>query len=453
MDIWTGWRTASEQALYGDSGFFLRPEGPSGHFRTSVHASPLFADAVARLAGLVDSALGHPARIDVVDVGAGRGELAEGLLRTAGPGLAERLLVHAVERAPRPRGLDPRIRWGDRLPEGVTGLVLANEWLDNIPVDAAGTGPDGTVRLVLVGPDGEERPGGPVEGEDAAWLDRWWPLGPGPARARGQTPGPAQRASRGQVQQAERVQEPPRGLPPGQTPGRAREPVETPGPREGPVETRTGGRAAGRADGIGGEGRRAEIGLPRDRAWAGAVASLRRGLAVAVDYAHERDARPPFGTLTGFRDGREVRPVPDGSCDITAHVALDACAAAAEDAAQVTGTVLTTQRAALRALGVCGGRPPLDMASTDPAGYVRALAAAGEAAELTDPGGLGSFTWLLQGVGMDVPAPLGPGGPSAPGTGTATSTGGGTTATSTGTGTGTTDGTTGTGTTGPGALA
>src|SRR5690606_21176985 len=73
-------------------------------------------------------------------------------------------------------------------------------------------------------------------------------------------------------------------------------------------------------------GLRAEIGLPRDRAWAAAAGTVARGLAVAVDYAHTAAARPAFGTLTGFRDGRQAAPVPDGSCDITAHVALDACA-------------------------------------------------------------------------------------------------------------------------------
>ncbi|MBI0380394.1 hypothetical protein JBE27_30050, partial [Streptomyces albiflaviniger] len=46
---WSGWRTAAERALYGAGGFFRRPEGPGGHFRTSVHASPLFARAVAEL--------------------------------------------------------------------------------------------------------------------------------------------------------------------------------------------------------------------------------------------------------------------------------------------------------------------------------------------------------------------------------------------------------------------
>lgn len=115
---------------------------------------------------------------------------------------------------------------------------------------------------------------------------------------------------------------------------------------------------------------------------------------MAVDYAHVREARPPFGTLTGFRAGREVRPVPDGSCDLTAHVALDACAAAGAGAGPPPE--LLSQREALRRLGVSGERPPLTLASADPAGYVRALASAGEAAELTARGGLGDFGWLMQ---------------------------------------------------------
>ncbi|MGW6600959.1 SAM-dependent methyltransferase [Streptomyces sp. NPDC055036] len=310
------WRTAAERALYGPDGFYLRPEGPAGHFRTSVHASPLFAAAVARLLA------GTAERLDMdevafVDVGAGRGELLSGVLAALPDGLAVR--PYAVERAPRPSGLDPRIEWCPEPPPGVSGLLFANEWLDNVPVDIAETGPDGVVRYVLVRPDGSEEPGDPVEGPDAEWLARWWP--------------PA------------------------------------------------------------GPGTRAEIGRPRDEAWAAAVATLERGLAVAVDYAHVRDARPPFGTLTGFRAGREVPPVPDGTRDLTAHVALDACA--------LPGAELLRQREALHRLGVSGQRPPLSLATTDPAAYVRALAAAGEAAELTARGGLGDFGWLMQPIGLE----------------------------------------------------
>ncbi|HEX6920890.1 MAG TPA: hypothetical protein VF314_11705, partial [Actinomycetes bacterium] len=64
----TGWREATERALYGEGGFFRRTTGPGAHFRTSVHASPLFARAVLTLARAAD--------LDtVVDVGAGHGEL------------------------------------------------------------------------------------------------------------------------------------------------------------------------------------------------------------------------------------------------------------------------------------------------------------------------------------------------------------------------------------------
>ncbi|MFG2983318.1 SAM-dependent methyltransferase [Streptomyces sp. NPDC048258] len=306
------WRAAMEAALYGPGGFYVRPggPGPAGHFRTSVHASGLYAGAVARLLRWVDAELGHPAGLDLVDVGAGRGELLAGVLAALPAEVAARVRPYAVERAERPPGLDPRIRWVAAPPERTTGLLFANEWLDNVPLEVAEDG-----RYVLVAPDGTESPGGPVDGADLAWLERWWP-----------------------------------------------------------------------------GGGRAEIGRARDEAWAAAVASLERGLAVAVDYAHTREARPPYGTLTGFRAGREVPPVPDGSCDVTAHVALDACAG--------PGSVLLTQREALTALGVSGARPPLVLASTDPAAYVRALASAGEAAELTARGGLGDFGWLVQPVGI-----------------------------------------------------
>ncbi|MER6959260.1 SAM-dependent methyltransferase [Streptomyces sp. NPDC000618] len=363
---WRGWRAATQSALYGTGGttgtagtggagntastgdtagtggtgdtagtggFYRRAEGgPAGHFRTSVHASPLFAAAVARLLCRVDEALGRPASLDFVDMAAGRGELVTAVLAVLPADVAARTRACAVEIADRPGGLAHRIEWLPQPPREITGLLFANEWLDNVPVEVAEVDSTGAARLLLVRDDGAERPGEPVSGAQAQWLARWWPLA------------------------AE-------------------------------------------------EGLRAEIGLPRDTAWACAVACVVRGLAVAVDYAHSADARPPFGTLTGFREGRETAPVPDGTCDITAHVALDACAEAGETAAGEPGLParLLTQRAALRTLGIAGARPPLALASTDPAGYVRALASAGEAAELTAPGGLGDFGWLLQPVGIADP--------------------------------------------------
>lgn len=120
---------------------------------------------------------------------------------------------------------------------------------------------------------------------------------------------------------------------------------------------------------------------------------------MAVDYGHLRDGRPVDGTLTGYRGGRQVPPVPDGSSDVTAHVAMDSVASAGAAVARCAYS-LVSQAEALRALGADGGRPPLSLAGTDPVGYVRALAAASAVAELTDPAGLGGHWWLRQPVGI-----------------------------------------------------
>ncbi|VXC36397.1 SAM-dependent methyltransferase [Aeromicrobium sp. 9AM] len=134
-------------------------------------------------------------------------------------------------------------------------------------------------------------------------------------------------------------------------------------------------------------GQRAEVGLMRDGAWNDVVSRV-RGITIAIDYGHTRDDRPPFGTLRSYADGREVDVVPDGSRDITAHVAVDSVAA-------TVGATLIRQRDALAQLGLDASRPPLDLAHSDPSAYVRGLAAAGEAGELMARGGLGDFWWLV----------------------------------------------------------
>jgi SAM-dependent MidA family methyltransferase len=274
-------RQAWETALYGPDGFYRR-ERPAAHFRTSVHASELFGQAVARLA-----------RAEGVDIGAGSGELGKVLG-------AEGLEVVEIE-------LD------DELPSSLPGLVIANEWLDNVPCDLAELDQDGVPRYLLADLSVSDV----VEGNDLAWLEEWWPL---------------------------------------------REP-----------------------------GDRAEIGITRDQAWAAVVGRLAvGGVAVAIDYGHLRGGRPPYGTVTGFRGGRECEPVLDGSCDVTAHVALDSL-----------GGSLVLQRDALRALGISAIRPSLELARTEPLRYVAELSSAGEAAELLDPSGLGGFGWVWTAAGED----------------------------------------------------
>ena len=110
---------------------------------------------------------------------------------------------------------------------------MANEWLDNVPVDVVEAGPDGVHRVLVDPADGAESPGGPAGLRDAGWLAQWWPLDGAP------------------------------------------------------------------------EGARAEVGFPRDVAWAGAVHSLERGLAVMIDYGHLRAARVA-GDTASTRQGRSA---------------------------------------------------------------------------------------------------------------------------------------------------
>lgn len=309
------WRDAMQRALYGPGGFFVR-EAPADHFRTSTHTGAPWTAALATLVCRLDAALGAPARFDLVDVGAGRGELLRGLSAALPDPVRRRLRPVAVERAARPPDLPAGIGWRPDIPTGLVGLLVAVEWLDNVPLDVARAG-----RYTVVDSAGRETAGPPLDSADRAWCARWWP------------------------------------------------------------------------DAVA-----VEVGRPRDAVWAGAVAAVSRGLALAVDYGHTAAGRPPAGTLTGYRRGRQVPPVPDGSCDLTAHVALDAAAAAAGGPYRIVD-----QRSALTALGVRGDRPPLALAAADPHGYLRALAAASAAAELRDPAGLGGHLWLLHPRGIADP--------------------------------------------------
>ena len=60
--VWTTWRAAPQDALYGREGFYARGERPAAHFRTSVHVSPRYAQAILALLRHADAALGHPDR-------------------------------------------------------------------------------------------------------------------------------------------------------------------------------------------------------------------------------------------------------------------------------------------------------------------------------------------------------------------------------------------------------
>jgi NADH dehydrogenase [ubiquinone] 1 alpha subcomplex assembly factor 7 len=128
-----------DAALYDpDDGFYARPVvGPDRHFVTSPHVSPAFADLLARQLAETWEALGRPRPFTVVEVGAGDGTLARGILRAAAatPELEGAIHYAGVERTETNRaalaeaGLDVAPSLGDVAPD----CVLANEVLDNLP--------------------------------------------------------------------------------------------------------------------------------------------------------------------------------------------------------------------------------------------------------------------------------------------------------------------------------
>lgn len=268
---------------------FWSRELPTSHFVTSV--SPLLAERIAEIARQTHSRLGHPDEFWVVDIGCGEGQLLE-MVRERCHDLAPHMRWMGIDvRRVSLRGVESIQAACPAEVEGApfVGLVMAHEWLDEIPCDVIERDEAGIDRVVLVDQHGHESLG-PAITDDAAcavvgvdaqsareWMEAWWPL-----------------------------------LEPGD---------------------------------------RAEVGLARDRAWAWMGTLVKAGCALATDYGHERRERRDahrYGTLTGYLDGRVVPPVPHGHVAITAHVALDSCAAA------LPGTRRSRQRDEITALSVPG---------------------------------------------------------------------------------------------------
>lgn len=278
------WSIAWERAALGRSGFYRRTDGlAEEHFRTDV----MDGDRVARR--IVQMALRRLVRLcnsgeatTITDAGSADGRLLVQLMGLLPRDLVERLRWRAIDVRERPPGLDARIEWLREDIRAITtavepgpGLLIAHELLDDIPCDVVEMDDDGLPRLVLVDPaDGMQQLGPALADREACAA-----LG---VDAHGLEEWCA-----------------------------AWWPVRRP-------VTRT------------------EVGLSRDRAWRDARGTITDGLAIAIDYAHVRPDRVrgrwDGGTLVGYRQGRIVSPVPDGTCNLTAHVALDACASGADPA-------------------------------------------------------------------------------------------------------------------------
>ena len=142
-----------DAALYGPGGFYERHpvgRGPGSDFVTSPHVSPVFA----RLLALELERISPRTEVSVVELGAGDGTLAAQLREQ----LKERLDYTAVDVSPGAReALERRglrtATLDDALPEGWSGVVLAHELLDNLPIHWVRRR-DGMLEEVTVGIDG-----------------------------------------------------------------------------------------------------------------------------------------------------------------------------------------------------------------------------------------------------------------------------------------------------------
>jgi len=143
---WIGFARFMELALYAPGlGYYSagsRKLGRDGDFITAPELSTLFGGCMARqLAELIGRGL-----TDVVEIGAGSGALACGLLTElaalgrvpenyfileVSADLRERQRTRLAEDAPRQAG---KVRWLEVLPPHFDGIIIGNEVLDAIPV-------------------------------------------------------------------------------------------------------------------------------------------------------------------------------------------------------------------------------------------------------------------------------------------------------------------------------
>ncbi len=127
-------------ALYGPHGFYTSEgrAGRRGDFLTSAEVGPLFGTVIARWIDAEFHRLGRPDDFEVVEVGAGPGTLARSVLshwRSAGASGHPYTAVEtgAPQRGSHPEDITSLADLAERDGRPITGVVIANELLDNLP--------------------------------------------------------------------------------------------------------------------------------------------------------------------------------------------------------------------------------------------------------------------------------------------------------------------------------
>ena len=143
-----------ELALYHPSlGFYATGgAGRRKDFITSPETGPLFGKLVANALDKWWYELGNPDPFYFVEVGAGTGTLAKSILQSK-PSCREALSYIAVEISALQRSQHPEeVESLEQIPDSVgTGVIFANELLDNLPFDIYQSKNTGDWRQVCVG--------------------------------------------------------------------------------------------------------------------------------------------------------------------------------------------------------------------------------------------------------------------------------------------------------------
>ncbi|MBZ5577818.1 MAG: SAM-dependent methyltransferase [Acidobacteriia bacterium] len=153
-------RRFMEVALYHpEHGYYRRPRerfGREGDFFTAEQIQPVFGLLVATHVRRLWAQMGRPADFTVVELGAGRGEMAEAF--------------SGWRYVPVEIG-------SNGLPEAVCGVVFANEFFDALPVDVAvfSQGAFREQRVTLEGDRWIWTPGGAASAQVDDYLRRYFP--------------------------------------------------------------------------------------------------------------------------------------------------------------------------------------------------------------------------------------------------------------------------------------